>query len=393
MIDPTRPSHLPRRMLCGASDRAPEISIGGPAGEITAMGSAVHALLADIVKNDWKAPPEDLGPYLHAYGLTNAKELRWLAWQGMKMVDQLCSAGLQIAGIETPLKIEADSIVPITISGTADLAGMLPLPDSIPGDRQPMPAVVDYKSGYLDSDYDDQLMFYLFAHWLPVWDQYEHGLTVVLWLREGQMDVQPVNKVAMLAWWARLGKAIGDTAERPGAHCAGCARHHECAAYAAFLKGAAADILAFDPSGPAPEGLDHVDYGTLWPIRSMLTSTNGILNAYETAVRLILENETESLPTGAGKKLIIKKEERTEVDVAKGWEALSVSLGCRPESIEMIQRHGDLLKLGLTDYKARVVDGKAGKKKDIIENELALLEKAGALRKKEITKLAQVKVI
>jgi len=329
-----RPSKLPMVMKCGAAAIVPEVPIPEPSGKPADVGSAVHEMLAQVVKEDLEAPP-DPEPFAHKYGLTDLKELRILAWNGLRMWENLRET-VSVIDVECPLESKS-----VKIGGTADI---LAFEESEDGDCL---VLADWKSGRVDSDYDDQLMCYLWMYWTQQWNVYDRAKIVVLWVRDKKQDVIEVSREGMANWYERFEQAIFSDEEQAGDHCTYCPRKHECATYKAWLQACARQVMLFK-DGDNTE-LDHLDMALLWPGTRALVSA---VEKYKKAMHGVVI-EHGPIPTGDGKELLIKKSKREDINVTKGYGILSANVpGCDPESLDFIKKFGHFL----TVKKAELLD-------------------------------------
>ena len=239
-----RASSLPRVMACPASMRAPEIDIHA-SGPEAALGTAVHEVLADLVKERLEALP-DLSPYAKKHGV-DEDELRFLAWRGQclwrefgpRIDPESVLTEQKLSAIDTAKNEDGDGDE-IELVGHLDVCGLLA------GAEPPTLVIIDWKSGYVDRDYRDQLMGYALLARVPYMlsAKFTNVKIVTAWLRTGAWDVIDLTPADIGNFSNRLRDAVNSTSRYApdDAHCVFCPRLAECPAREALVR-CAADSL------------------------------------------------------------------------------------------------------------------------------------------------------
>lgn len=239
-----RCSSLPLIATCPAASVEPSVSIRTQSAEAD-LGSAAHEAIrarverggADLsaIAKAWSCEPDDLGYLAHA-GMLAWEQLRqWFPEPKFEVELELSTMhGGKLAGTG----------VHVTLSGHLDVLSEPPGVDEA--------RVIDWKSGRLDSGWQDQVKGYaLLATTLK---KKAKARCAVVRLRELTVDWFTWTRMELEEWFItdlvpRL--AADNKTYNPGLHCSYCPRSHECPAKTALLQDAIAVLLT---KGGLPDG-------------------------------------------------------------------------------------------------------------------------------------------
>jgi len=338
-----RASGLPRIARCPGSKIHPQVLIGDD-HPLANTGTAVHQVCAEAIAEGLETPG-DLEPYLHAHGLTDFIDFKILCWQALNVWRPIWDSLRPIAIEES---FERELMPGFSITGHPDI-----LCETV--DEKYL-VVVDFKTGYKRSDYDDQLMAYLWLAW-EKFPEYEMGKTIVIWCRDEETEIQNVSKAGVDGWEGRMRVKLQSDDIIPGEQCAFCPRWHECKQGHEFTRTAARvfDTFKAEAKNTPPTASD---LALLWPLRCVL---NSALAKYSTMAKALITQEGPQ-PTGDGKLLGIWEKEFEKIDAAKAIRAMSDILKHKPGTDEVVRNIPGLFKISTTDFKNAVrVNTKSGK--------------------------------
>ena len=360
-----RCSALPRIMQCGASKEAPEIPIEDQ-GLPARMGSATHGAMEKCVKEGLAAPPE-LSPYMHRWGLTNQKELNFLVWSGLKMWKLLHD---ELMLLESEAEFET-TIDDIRLTGHPDIL--------CEADGNIL-VVIDFKSGYLDTDYSDQLMGYVKLAW-DANPAYESAKVITVWIRDGFIEADDISREDMDAWVERFREAVASDDFNPGEHCMYCKRQFECPALTTKIR-AVADWIR--PVGEGEE-VEFVGPSEMLALRFLDVKilTKGA-DIFKETFKDLLEREGRKVSDGAGKILFFELGKREKIVPDKAIDTMCEELGMPVEAYEIIHHYPDLFSIPKTKYLEEVVAGVDSRKKQTKDDAWEALKNAQALRTSEV---------
>lgn len=232
------PSEMPRIVACPAS--AAEIpgeirlkSVGDPAK----MGSAVHAVAHEIVRDNLTVLP-DLCAYAAEYGIEDKiDELGMLsifalqAWD--KLRDYFTKPQCEIE-FEHIIKNDREDIV---------LRGTIDVKDAIVSEKAPRRvAILDWKSGYKRRNYVDQMKAYAYAI-ITDDSTVEEVSSTIVWLRDRDFRTFVFMRKELEKWMKMFlkRKAFWDgVTYTEGEQCEFCPRRLGCPKYHEFNKSAVA---------------------------------------------------------------------------------------------------------------------------------------------------------
>lgn len=211
-----RASSMPLAIKCPASqlvDGSTLKIVGDP--DMTAMGIAAHKALQAF----YSVAACNLEDIATAYG-ADLEELKFLYWAGRRIWDYVANM------IDIGLSFFEIQLLSPDFSGHADR-----LIISSGGETA---WVIDWKSGYKDSDYRQQLLTYahLAMHNFPVVKQV---YVCLAWLRTGEYEGEWVTREASNLWHTETMSRLEAVGFNPGRHCSHCPRFLECPAAKAQL--------------------------------------------------------------------------------------------------------------------------------------------------------------
>ena len=396
------PSSLPMKEACPAS-------AWGPAGEVeirttgipAKIGTAVHAILKDIVAQKLEAVP-DVTPYAVKFGIEDEVEsLRFLSYFGMQAwIGSEHAAGLS-QFFAQPLTEQhlyhtikavnpyTGDLTELLFSGKADVLGYSgPSPTSPPTRA----SVLDWKSGRKHdvNDYMAQMLGMAFeaAAQHPT---IEEVSTILVWLRDQTYTTAIFTRAELRKWALRFvkytafwdGKTYG-----PGPHCRYCPRVAACPGRQAHL---ASLISPLAGSKLSSASLLYDEQGHLRP-------TEEVYKAYQNAKTLqglcysffdLLKMELKTtgplaIPSLDGQALGVKPRAGiTHIDLAKAKAQIQEYVS--EEKLLSIS------KVGKTALKQAVYDvSEKGSKKANFDALLESLFSIGAAKKEPDTQVLSV---
>ncbi len=180
-----RCSSLDRLFACPASAHTENdaVLIDHEATEATKTGIAVHALMADVVKNHYQELP-DVRPYCESYG-ADEKDVRILGYQGMKFLREYRKFLSEFPLVEVQLGTKIAEGVELT--GRPDVLDFVSLEGG-----EPTVYVIDWKTGEKDEDsrYIRQMQGYSelgLQHY--IWQAPHRVVVILAWLRSAEATV------------------------------------------------------------------------------------------------------------------------------------------------------------------------------------------------------------
>ncbi len=217
-----RCSSAPLAMKCPASTVPPvdEILSGGEAAD---MGTAVHAVLANWIGNG-RAGIEYIGEAAAEFNIEDTDELSRLSWNGWRCWEQIQHEYPDPKIEYAPAAIEADGLR-LTTEGVDLHAGV--------GEQI---RVLDWKTGRLDLDAQDQLKAYclLLSREYPFASTFHASKVNV---RAMSRDCWLWSRDDLAAWWQRLADvAARQFVFKAGRHCGFCHRSHECHVFEGYMQ-------------------------------------------------------------------------------------------------------------------------------------------------------------
>ncbi len=180
-----RCSSLDRLFACGASAHTEidETLIDHEPSEATNVGLAVHALMANVLRNRYQTLP-DVAPYAQQFGVEE-REVRILGYQGMKVLGEYRKFLSETPEIEKGIPRLLGRFGAVVLSGRPDVV------DYVAEDGGTV-YVLDWKTGEKDEDsrYLWQMRGYGYLGLQRFADRQPASVVVILaWLRSGETSV------------------------------------------------------------------------------------------------------------------------------------------------------------------------------------------------------------
>ena len=375
-----RCSALPRILRCPASAQAPGLDIESTS-EASAMGTAAHEFYARMVREALDDVP-DLTELAQKHRVDQG-ELTMLAWGGLRIWRQL-RLGIREAATELPLYTahvtpsisvegEVDARVDFLLKGTADLVGTAASGPLV---------VLDWKTGYKDIGYWDQLRGYASmarsnrANNEPP-EEVDQVLAIVAWTRLGVHEVVPFDAAELEALGADVRRALASPFKHGPSEttCAYCPRARDCEARRALLAAAGQDMLAC----MGGEHGNAITPARLAGLYSQSRMVKRALEAYEATLKAALDAAPEGLPVEGG-RLVLREGSRKTVY----WAPEVLGKYMFPEAIDALRP--TIGKGELEDaIAAGAPRGQKGKAKAEV---LEALAAAGAVEEKKFRSIA-----
>lgn len=300
-----RCSALPRAFACPPSvlGEELEVRVGGAEGE---MGNAGHEAMAAVVDDE----RVDLDAIAARWG-TDRDELGRIVWYGRRVWEEIGRYFRGPLRREVALRVELGDL---TIVGHADLL-------SAPGE---VVSGLDWKFGWLDLDYYDQVAGYATCQILAPRSQVREVNMTVVWARDQQVETYRFNRERCEAWVEGLRQRV---LARPGAYrvgpqCTWCPRSHACEAMQARAR---LDVAIFGNVALRDQiaaGLENLPQAE---VVAMLRRGKVVVTAYEAfreAVRRLVETRG-NLDSGDGYVVRIAEENgRRQISTERAWNIL-----------------------------------------------------------------------
>lgn len=356
-----RCSSLPRIWLCPASGHVPDdyIQTKG-SGPLSEMGSAVHAVTADVVRRGLKAIPE-LDPYIGEYGIKDAEELNWLSWNTCGLWWEIKDALTVIAVEESFDELFAPGI---RLRGTGDVVAK----------SRHFLVVVDWKSGYRQDDPRHQLRGYLWS-FMQRFPEIHEAKIIVGWSRTRELETFNVRRSELEEWAEEMRERFAQDHFNPGEYqCMYCQRKRGCPAYKQYINESAKALL---PAMRPDSELTPQQVVDLWPQRCLLSKA---LKEYDSAVKMLLIDQGE-MPLPDGYVLSYPEKETESLDFAAGYKTIAKQLGLEPGQNKLIETLGANVTVTKTNYLNMIQDRtqKGKTKKAAKEEAWEKLREAGAV--------------
>lgn len=324
-----RPSSMDLFMRCAQSAAEPpgeEELLIDSAGDAAELGNAVHVAIAEIIAGK-KPPPCPKGHSKGEYNMLVSAGRR--AWEALK--DHLPEPN-------TEVRLEGKHY-----SGTVDV------------ESQPAHAIVDWKTGRVESSYEYQMLAYAALaaknHGGEAWTVY------VVHLRENYMDRRIFRREDLVAFGKKLQAQMKVMAEgkkySAGPHCSQCLRFATCPAREQATGAAITALALITKPGDEKDAIAGVqrtslpsDPKELGPyladIREKAAYLEKLARHAKDAIRELVAQEGP-FDAGDGKVLALVKQDKREIDALKAWPVLTQYLtpekiaGCMSLSVTQIQ--------------------------------------------------------
>lgn len=330
------------------------------------MGTAAHdaaRALAETGSIDWGALPS----IADRHGVPIA-ELRMLCGMAQKLWPSV-SQSFPEALTEIPLSAE---LAPgVVLTGHVDVL-------SVAGT---VARCADWKFGRLDSDYSSQLKAYGALVLLD-----NPGLTevtsTVLWVREGEIENYSFDRAGVARWVQSVLREIvnWDGVYRTGAHCAHCARSHECVAANALVR---RDVAAMSDQELVESAENALETMTAEEKVELLRKADMVAGYAERVRKAIKADVLENGDVVAnGVRLTIDTEQRRDIDSLAAWPVLEAAGFGDEEFARCID-----IRVSKAE---KLVAERAGRGKGAaaVRELSAALQSAGAISVREIQKLS-----
>jgi hypothetical protein len=178
---------------------------------------------------------------------------------------------------------------------------------------------LDWKSGFADSDYREQMLGYCAMMLTLNRDLPEASMTVV-WLRTGEIEAYRMTRAQLGPWLERLNAAVDwNGTYVAGDHCHFCSRTHECPARAAMVKRDVAPFL-LDGDGYVDVSIEQLNspqkVELLRKATAVAALAGDVRDAIKSYVRLHgpIEGETHVVS--------LETTEKRNLDTLKAWPVL-----------------------------------------------------------------------
>jgi hypothetical protein len=360
-----RCSSLPRAFACPPSvvGDALEVRVGGAEGE---MGNAGHEAMTGVVDDE----PLDLDAIGARWG-TDRDELGRIVWYGRKVWEEIGRHFRAPLRREVALRVE---IGDLTLVGHADLldGGT----DVVNG--------LDWKFGWLDLDYYDQVAGYATCLILAPRSQVREVRMTVVWARDQQVETYRFDRARCEAWVEGLRQRV---LARPGAYrvgpqCTWCPRSHACEAMQARARQDVAifgNVALRDQIAAGLENLPQEE------VVSMLRRGKVVVTAYESfreAVRRLVETNGP-IDSGDGHVVrIVEENGRRQIDTERAFNILKEEF--TPKEMNQIFEARPSVMDEIAAKKAGRGNGAAAKR--ALQDRLVA---AGAIEQKPVRKLVE----
>jgi hypothetical protein len=286
-----RCSSLPLLFSCGASLSPPEHAAYQPPGDAADLGTRVHAELARHVAGEDSEPAEDT---------------RFLFWSGAKMWRELAP---EFPSPMTEVSLSYD-FAEWSCTGHVDVV-------SVVGSEI---RILDWKSGFKDSDYREQMCGYC-ALSLLMYPEIERATATIVWLRTGEIERYTMTRADLPRWEADVSEALERT-EDPGPHCDYCQRSHECHARNAMVRRDVATVLDMGTE-EAAASVAILPPAEIVQLLSKAKMVAACADRIKDAIKAHVETVGEVV--GDGKRLALVSENRRSLDPLKTWPILTAS--------------------------------------------------------------------
>ena len=367
-----RCSSLPRIMRCPGSAIPPETHITTETDE-SRFGTAAHSVIADCIETN-QGPPNDFTPWLTKYGV-DEDELCSAAWSAWNLWDTSLRHWFPNPTVEKEINTK---IVGIELTGHPDLLSV-----STHGSEV---GVLDFKFGWKDGDYSDQVKGYLL---IAMWNTgAERGYGAVCWPRTGEYE--PINsngwitRSELAEWWESVvAKLQAEPSYSIGDWCKYCPKIHECPALNQKLNTA---VAIMDGKKNAVEAMQKMEYSaeeTGWVLSRLFTQIKLIkqqIDSAEDAIKVALSAYGGRVPADQeGKELVLSEMNRSTIQAEPVFDWLYEEIG--PPLLEAVTLGKTALEKLWKEKFPR------GQKTKAVEELRKDLDAKGALKTSSFTKI------
>lgn len=305
-----RASRLPLVMACPAAAVSPQINIE-TADEAATLGTAFHHWMHLHVERT----PLEVEVVAKMFAV-DAGELGFLVGQGLR-------AWRQVEGFfpspQTEVALEADA-GGVHLTGHADVLSFLRTGDALVDNEI---RLLDYKTGHVDADADEQLRGYAWLAMrsvLPMADV-ERVWTGLLRVREQTIDGRYYSREELEWWGAELPQRLAkvDT-YHPGRHCRYCPRGHECPAKSALMADAAHAVLVNADANDS--GLVGISGSGLAELLDQAKLVGQAAETIREMVKVAVAAAGGRVETGDGRELVLLNRDIKSIEFERGWPLL-----------------------------------------------------------------------
>lgn len=348
-----RCSALPLASACPASQLADGVRVDS-ADESAALGSAVHQVLAEWIRDRGERPIEEVAEYWGA----DQDEVAQLASLG-----RLCWRQLRdhfpAPAVEAELQ---QAINGVLLTGHIDL-------HSIVGDEL---RILDWKTGREDADHDAQLRGYGWLGLNAIGDgglRAAHVLTVRV--RDQVVDGARYTREELAAWWDGLVDQLRGGRYNPGVpQCLHCPRRLSCAARRDLIQQAAA----------LSEGKLAIGPNNAGQVYDRVRLLDAACAEARDALRFLVAEAGGALHLGDGRQLQITQQKHREIEARLALPVLREFMS--PDEVD------GCLKVSNTLAEAATKANAGYRKKGAAVKELwTALDQAGAVHLKTVERM------
>lgn len=339
-----------------------------PTGEAAELGSAFHewartrnsgADLEEIVSR-YGVDPDDLDR-LVAYAMIAERDLR--KWFVGATAEQ---------SMEYREAWDCPPYTEIHLTGTVDRAEVV-------GERG---AILDYKTGRVETGYEHQQRTYAFL-WLCENPDLIEVQSATVHVAHGYWRGRTYTRRQLIAWWYDLKRRLANGVGRfsPGDHCSFCPRRPTCPGVKAYHQTALACVDEPVFEGELTIENKEIEGPLLAERRRKVVYIAQRCKDFLNVLRATAI-EVGEIPAGDGKVLRIIDTHRKDLDTLKAWPILSATIG--QEAL------AEACEIKLTKCKQFVRDatdkGKGAAAKELVDE----LEKSGAVSTRVVKQLREV---
>jgi hypothetical protein len=328
------------------------------------LGTAVHEALASMI--DRLVPYEDV---LALAPPNDIDEFERLYWAGVRAWEQLRQ---WFPDPECEFELSAER-VGLSLTGHADV---------LSSDKTEA-RVIDWKTGYRQSDYREQLRGYAWCLTSGNPLYFERARVWTVWLREGVADVEVFERADLERWAAdlavRLNLPAAAVTYNPSAeNCRYCPRALTCPARRALLRQIAVDADNYEDTWHVHPGWTGDD---LHAARERCKMLRDECEAIEAQIKVEVGLRGGSAPLADGRELRLRREERRKIKATEKSTAI-LAQHIRTEDLF------DCYTIGKTVVEAAVkANAPRGQKGSAVKELFDRLDAAGAIETTFIEKL------
>jgi hypothetical protein len=292
-----RASSLPLAVTCPSALEPGAIRIESP-NDHADLGTAVHWLLSESIVS----PPSDedlitTAAMRFSVDKDELSRLFWWAWHQWREIRQW----FPHPSTEQYMEYESSGV---KLTGHVDVMSVV-----VGGEVR----IADWKSGRLDSDYEQQIRAYC---WLALqeYPRYDTAYGVTIRVRDRVTDGWRWTRDELQAWWDALVDRLTreDRPYNPGLHCAYCPRGATCPAKTALVQQAAECLLVDNPMGTLPD--DPAERAVIYgQVIDQITVLSRMCDQARAVIKSDVVAAGGRMPIGDGRVLVITSSNRTEI--------------------------------------------------------------------------------